>query len=464
VGTTSSLRIDRARPDDVLPIAVDHGRVPMAIGALLVLDPVNRPPAPDVRAALVERAATIPRLGQRLAETPVGAGRPVWLDAGADVLAGLVDAAPADGTTRDGPPEPDVSGGTGPGGHRSLLDATADLVLARLPRDRPLWRARLLLDPGDAVSGVALVAHHALADGMGGLSVLAALADGAPSGAGTRAPAAPARGLPPWRELARDAWGERLQSLRAPMTAGRRLGRGVVELDLRRPRLAESCSLLARTSDHRRLDVARVGLQGVRRAAHVRGATVNDLAVTAVTGALVALLSRRGERVAEIVVSMPVSLRRQDSAGVLGNSTGVVPVRVPAVVDADVRLAALVAQEGRVRSSGRGGSAAVLTPVFRGLAALGVFQPFIDHQRLVHTFVTNVRGPAERLRLAGSEVVAVVPVATNPGDVTLSFDVMSYGGTLGITVVSDPSRVAEAPWLARRVEEELTAFVHTAAG
>ncbi len=204
--------------------------------------------------------------------------------------------------------------------------------------------------------------------------------------------------------------------------------------------------------------MACVGLGDVRRAAHARDATVNDLVVTAVTGALVALLERRGERVRELVVSMPVSRRRQDSAGVLGNSTGVVPVRVPAVADAEVRLAALVAQERRVRSSGRGGSAAVLTPVFRGLAAVGAFQAFIDHQRLVHTFVTNVRGPGERLRLAGSDVVAVVPVATNPGDVTVSFDVMSYAGTLGITLVSDPLRVPEAPWLAGTLDDELTAL------
>lgn len=430
----------------------------MSIGALLVLDPTQRPTAQLVRATLLERAATIPRLGQRMTATPFGAGRPVWLDAGAAVIDGLVDERVADLPADDGVEAHEAPGGGGVHLPGSLLDATADLVLERLRRDRPLWRARLLLDREGAVSGVALVAHHALADGMGGLAVLGALADGEPAArVVARAPVAPAS-LPPWRELAREAWSEHLQALRAPRAAGRRVLRGVEELDLRRPRLAESCSLLARTSDRRRLDVACVGLEDVRRASHARDATVNDLVVTAVTGTLVRLLERRGERVRELVVSMPVSRRRQDSAGVLGNSTGVVPVRVPAVADAEVRLAALVAQERRVRSSGRGGSAAVLTPVFRGLAAVGAFQAFIDHQRLVHTFVTNVRGPGERLRLAGTDVVAVVPVATNPGDVTVSFDVMSYVGTLGITLVSDPLRVPEAPWLARALGDELTAL------
>jgi diacylglycerol O-acyltransferase / wax synthase len=178
--------------------------------------------------------------------------------------------------------------------------------------------------------------------------------------------------------------------------------------------------------------------------AHAHGATVNDVVVTAVTGALVELLARRGERVAELVVSVPVSRRRSSAPGALGNETGVVPIRVPAVPDPAVRRAAVVAQRARVAAPERGGSAAVLTPAFRALAAVRAFQPFIDHQRLVHTFVTIVRGPAHHLRVAGAEVAAVVPVAVNPGNVAVSFDVLSYAGTLVVTLVCDrgwcPSR------------------------
>jgi diacylglycerol O-acyltransferase / wax synthase len=178
--------------------------------------------------------------------------------------------------------------------------------------------------------------------------------------------------------------------------------------------------------------------------AHAHGATVNDVVVTAVTGALVELLARRGERVAELVVSVPVSRRRSSAPGAFGNETGVVPIRVPAVPDPAVRRAAVVAQRARVAAPERGGSAAVLTPAFRALAAVRAFQPFIDHQRLVHTFVTIVRGPAHHLRVAGAEVAAVVPVAVNPGNVAVSFDVLSYAGTLVVTLVCDrgwcPSR------------------------
>ena len=284
---------------------------------------------------------------------------------------------------------------------------------------------------------------------------------GRADGAGARTASGPAdrppEPLPPWPELARDAWAQRWAGLRRAGAGAGHLAGGLDELGLRRPRLAERCSLLGATGDRRRLELATADLDAVRARAHAGGATVNDVVVTAVTGALVELLERRGERVAELVVSVPVSRRQQGEADALGNATGVVPVRVPAVPDAGVRLAALVAQRSRVGSPGRGGSAAVLTPAFRALAAVGAFQGFIDHQRLVHTFVTNVRGPGQRLRLAGAEVTAVVPVAVNPGNVAVSFDVLSYAGALGVTLVCDPVLVPESAELARRVTAGLTA-------
>lgn len=458
----------------MLQLSVDRGgRVPMAIGALLVLDPLARPSPVEVRRVLVERASALPRLRQRLVGTPPAGGRPVWLEAGSEAVADRVDSLVIAGLAHGPTPAPPAAP-SAPSVPRALLDAATELVLTRLPPGAPLWRARLLLDEDGAVAGIAVVAHHVLADGMGGLAVLGALADPATGpragGAGplgaepadegpgraSGGPNRPPEPLPPLADLVRDAWRERLAGLGRVGRGTRRLAGGLDELGLRRPRLAERCSLLGDTGDRRRVEVATAGLAAVREQAHARAATVNDVVVTAVTGALVELLARRGERVDELVVSVPVSRRRQGDAGALGNATGVVPVRVPAVADRQRRLAVLVAQRSRLSAPERGGSAAVLTPLFRGLAAVGAFQPFVDHQRLVHTFVTNVRGPAERLRVAGAEVGALVPVVVNPGNVAVSFDVLSYAGTLGVTLVCDPGLVPESAWIAERVTAGLT--------
>ena len=42
------------------------------------------------------------------------------------------------------------------------------------------------------------------------------------------------------------------------------------------------------------------------------------------------------------------------------------------------------------------------------------------------------------MRVAGAEVVAMIPVAISPGNVAVSFDVLSYAGTLAVTLVRDP--------------------------
>lgn len=58
--------------------------------------------------------------------------------------------------------------------------------------------------------------------------------------------------------------------------------------------------------------------------------------------------------------------------------------------------------------------------LFRVLGAVGLFRLSVDHQRLVHTFETNLRGPAEPVSLAGCTVRAIVPAAVNPGNVAVS--------------------------------------------
>jgi hypothetical protein len=89
------------------------------------------------------------------------------------------------------------------------------------------------------------------------------------------------------------------------------------------------------------------------------------------------------------------------------------------------------------------------------LARLGIFQLFIDHQRLIHTFVTNVRGPDRTLRFAGHEILTLIPVAVTPGNVSICFDVLSYRGRLLVTVVVDPGLVPEGDVLTRLLSEEL---------
>jgi hypothetical protein len=228
-----------------------------------------------------------------------------------------------------------------------------------------------------------------------------------------------------------------------------------------RPRLVARTSLNRPTGPTRRIAVVDRPLEVVVAAAHRLGCTVNDLVVTAVAGALVDVLTGRGERVDELVVSVPYSARRATTARELGNTSGVVPFRVPGTgADARTRLRQVHAQSVAQRERPRAASAAPLGVAFRWLARLGLFAWFVDRQRLVTTFVTNVPGPTERLRFGGCEVSQVVPVAVTPGNTTATFDVLSYAGRIGVTVVADPAAVPDRELLTARVGarlDELTA-------
>jgi WS/DGAT/MGAT family acyltransferase len=317
----------------------------------------------------------------------------------------------------------------------------------------PLWRAHWVRGLPHDGAALVLVMHHALTDGIGGLAVLAALGD---EGAGPVSDDFP-RPRPRPLSLAADAWRERSVALAQIPARVRAARAGLLELGLRarRPTLAARTSLNRPTGPRRRLTTVEVPLGALVEQAHRRGCTVNDLVLVAVSGALAGVLDRRGEHPAELVVSVPISARRTATADQLGNQTGVRPLAVPTLDDQDARLRSIIALSDARHGAPRGSSAGPMGLVFRALGALGIFQLFIDHQRLVHTFVTNVRGPQAPVHLAGRLISRVIPVAVTPGNVGACFDILSYAGRLVTTVVADPDIVPEQDLLTRLLDDEL---------
>ena len=422
-------------------LASDHGPVPMNVAAVVLVEQGDDG-TDEVPDTVRRRLARVPRLRQRLLRPPWGCGAPLWVDDEAHVPGGHLSA----GALPAG------------AGLQGVLDEAAALVCTPLDPAAPLWTARWLTgwdDTGRRRGALVVVLHHVVVDGMGGLAVLAALADGGP--ALEVGPPAP---VPSRRALRRDAWRERRWGIRRAPGAVAALVAGLRELGMHegRPRLVARTSLNRPTGGRRRLTCIDVPLADVLAAARRRGGTVNDLVVVAVVGAMEQVLTTRGERPDVLVVSVPVSARAAEAAAALGNSTGVLPVAVPLGLDREARFAHVAATTARRRTEQRGASAAPLGLTFAALARLGLFRTFVEHQRLVHTFETNLRGPAHPLRLAGREVSAVLPAAVNPGNVALAFDVLSYAGTLTIVLVSDPDVMRTADAAAPALLAELRAL------
>jgi diacylglycerol O-acyltransferase / wax synthase len=431
----TSGRFERVSADDLMSLATERGSTPLQVGAVLMLDASESLEPRLVADALADRVCAVPRLRQRLVDVPWGCGRPVWVDHRDFAVSSHFS----------------VAGCPAPGGESAVLGVAAEMLLTRLPRDRPLWAAKLVTDTGGGGAALIVVFHHVLADGIGGLAVLAGLVDGA---AETQNRAFPVR-MPSRAQLAVQAANERMRSAgRLPAELGRLAGAASQLRPVVGRRLARS-SLNRPTGPRRRFATVRADLSQIRGAAHAHEATVNDVVLSAIAAALHRLLVVRGERVDEFVISVPFSARSQASAGDLGNKSGVIPLHIPGVGDPGRRLEAVAVATRAAKQAQRGASTALLGPFFRLLAAAGLFRLFIDRQRLIHTFVSNLRGPESHFSLLGCPITSIIPLSSASGNVTVSFAVLSYVGTLTITLIADPDTCPDLSDLRDALEEEV---------
>jgi len=429
---------ERISTDDLMSLASERGSTPLQVGAVLMLDAFESLEPGLVLDALADRVPAVSRLRQRLVEVPWGCGRPVWVDDRDFAVSRHFS----------------VSGCPAPGGEDAVLGFAAQMLLTRLPRDRPLWAAKLVTDTDGGGAALIVVFHHVLADGIAGLAVLAGLVDGAVE---ARDRVFPVR-MPSRARLAVQAANDRMRTAaRLPADFGRVAGAASQLRPVFGRSLAPS-SLNRPTGPRRRFATVRVDLSQIRGAAHAHEATVNDVVLSAIAAALHRLLVVRGERVDEFVISVPFSARRQASAGDLGNKSGVIPLHVPGVGDPARRLESVAVATRAAKKAQRGASTALLGPFFRLLAAAGLFRWFIDRQRLIHTFVSNVRGPESRLSFLGCPITSIIPLSAASGNVTVSFAVLSYAGTLTITLVADPDTCPDLSDLRDALEEEVRAL------
>ncbi len=428
-------RFERVSPDDLMSLASERGSTPLQVGAVLMLDGSENLEPGLVVDAIADRVCAVPRLRQRLVEVPWGCGRPVWVDDGDFTVSSHFSVTPC----------------PAPGGESAVLGVAAEMLLTRLPRDRPLWSAKLVTDTGGGGAALIVVFHHVLADGIGGLAVLAGLVDGA---ANAHVRVFPVR-MPSRAQLVVQAANDRMRSARKlPAVLGRLAGAASQLRPVFGRHLGRS-SLNKPTGPQRRFATVRVDLDRIHRAARAHEATVNDVVLSAIAAALHRLLLARGERIDEFVISVPFSARRQASAGELGNKSGVIPVHVRGVGDPARRLESVAAATRAAKQAQRGASTAVLGPFFRLLAAAGLFRWFIDRQRLIHTFVSNLRGPESRLSFLGFPITSIIPLSAASGNVTVSFTVLSYAGSLTITLIADPGTCPDLSDLRDALEEEV---------
>ena len=337
-----------------------------------------------------------------------------------------------------------------PRGELAVLGLAAELIGAKMPRNRPLWAATLVTDMTPGEAALILVFHHVLADGVGGLAVLASLIDGVPEAVDPMFPQPGASRI----QLAVDAARGRIRSLRRMPAAVHRIGSAAAELRPAARAGVASTSLNRPTGARRSFAHIQANVNRIHRVAHAHRATVNDVVLTAVASALHRLLASRGERADAIVISVPFSARHQASAGDLGNQSGVIPLAIPGTGDPATRLEAVAALTRAAKQESPGASTALLGPLFRLLARVGLYKWFISRQKMIHTFTSTLRGPETQLSLFGCPITDNLPLSVPTGNITVLFVVLSYAGNLVVTIAADPETCPDLLTLRELLTEE----------
>ncbi len=210
---------------------------------------------------------------------------------------------------------------------------------------------------------------------------------------------------------------------------------------------AQEAPLNGRVGPHRRFDWFDVSLDGLKALRRALGCTINDLVLTAVTGAVREYLVYRGRRPERTLfrVSAPVSVRSEGEKGRLGNrvSSWIVPLPIR---EADPRrqLEEILRQTQELKESRQALGVELMmrvaewTPsILLSLGARGVSGP-------VNMIVTNVPGPQFPLYLCGARLRALYPQAPLLDGMGLAVGLISYDGRVHWGVISDPNLVPDA--------------------
>ena len=368
-----------------------------------------------------------------------------------------------------------------PGDRRALQDLVSDLITPPLDATRPLWHAYLIEGYGERGCALLFRIHHSIADGIALARVMLSLTDEQmDAGVAPRSPDGPVHPRGALRSLLRPAAGalsagrsvvgaavhEGVETLAHPRhftelaaTAGRDAGT-IVKL-LTAPADAETP---LRGSLHGTRRVAwstPFPLDRVKRAGRRSDATINDVLVAAVTGALRRELARNGSQIDEVHIMVPFNLRPPDQPlpRELGNDFALILLGLPVgIEDRGARLGEVKARMDAIKRSHEG-------PIAYGmLSAIGMAPPVIEDELIgfftdkASAVVTNVPGPRQTVYFAGIPVSGVLVWAPCSGSIGMTVSIFSYAGEVTLGFLADIGVVADPQPLVAAFEAELRAL------
>ncbi|MBM7770024.1 WS/DGAT/MGAT family acyltransferase [Actinokineospora baliensis] len=462
---------DRLSALDASFLYLEDATTPMHVGGVAVF---RKPRAGFDHARLVklieQRLPLVPRYRQRVASVPGHLARPVWVD----------------DPTFDVNYHVRRSALPRPGSDDQLHDLVARLMARPLDHTRPLWEAYLVEGLAEGHAALITKTHLALVDGIRTIDFGQVILEPEPFTDDHTAdePWEPRR-LPGPARLVLDAVAETVQRPRELVENVRAavgdalatthkvadvLGTVVSAIGIA-ARPAPAGPLTAQVGRARRYAVAQARLDDLRDVRARHGGTVNDVVLTAVSGALRSWLLSRGQQLtasSTVRAMVPLAVRDSDGTvpGMLGNQVTAQLVDLPVGEPSPfVRLHHISHALRPHNDSGRSVAASALLRV-GGFApptlhSLGARAAASFAQRIFSVVVTNVPGPQVPLYLGTARMTRMVPAMPLTRNQALAIGVTSYDGGVYFGLTGDRKAMSDVDVLARMLEESVEELLTT---
>jgi len=206
-------------------------------------------------------------------------------------------------------------------------------------------------------------------------------------------------------------------------------------------------------------------LEDVKAISRVFDATVNDVLMASMAGALRSYMIERGEQIDGLTIraTVPVNLRPLEHAKKLGNHFGLVfldlPVGEPHPVLRLVRVVECMKQLKQSRQA---------IVAFGLLAALGMTPPGVQQialelfSRKATTVATNVPGPQMPLYLAGEKIKEQMFWVPQTGSIGLGVSILSYNGNVHFGLIADAKLMPDPDAVIQRFIPEFEKLLYIA--
>lgn len=472
--------VERVSATDLAVLRREDRAAPQHLGVVMVFEPTTGGIDYDTLVRLVDqRIPPASRYRRKLRRLPGPLADPAWVD---DPTFDLDYHVRRSVLPR-------------PGSEQQLLDLCARVLSRPLDRSRPLWEMYLVEGLATGHLAVVTKTHLAVCGERGGADVSRVVLGARP--AATRAapvsrpPAADRTALAVVRDTVLDtvldtvfdAAGRPARVLQTVRGAAAGLSASMRHATVTRAVTGTVASVLsgraplmpfhADLGHHRRLAVARTALDVYREVRDSVGGTVDDVALTVVTGALREwLLGRAIPLEPTAAVTAAVDLGDDDTQSESRDGAG---LRAPQLVglpvgEPDVMLRLAQVREARASQVTPGSPASSSRPPLLGRLAPPALRAFGGRSlagltgRRVDLVVSRVSAPQAPVHLAGARMTEMFPVVALRAGRPLSIAFSMSGGGVRYAVNADRDAVPDVAALAALLDDSLGELLTAARG